>query len=163
MLLGTSAAVLLGTFVQSFAFMALSYYQPLYFQSLGATPLMSGVRLMPFSVSTFPPLGSIPRQLSDLFLSPFRQVGSSIVSIAAGFYVAKVRRKKPTFRVMETGPLMLLPIVRLSDSKVQTHHARLVRHHDARFRLVGDVGREIKHVRFSGLCTLLAQADVGPS
>ncbi|GAA6008632.1 hypothetical protein JCM11491_003376 [Sporobolomyces phaffii] len=71
----TSAAVLIGTFMQSFAFMALSYYQPLFFQALGATPLMSGVRLMPFSI------------------------GSSVVSIAAGFYIAKTRKYKPIMLV----------------------------------------------------------------
>ncbi|GAA6062990.1 hypothetical protein JCM10212_004972 [Sporobolomyces blumeae] len=71
----TSASIFIGTFCQSFAFMALSYYEPLYFQARGSTPLMSGVRLMPFSV------------------------GSSVVSIFAGFYVAKTRKYKPTMLV----------------------------------------------------------------
>jgi len=85
----TSAAVLIGTFCQSFAFMALSYYQPLYFQALGSTPLMSGVRVMPFSVSfTLSLLLCVAPHLTRTSFA--RQIGSSVVSIAAGFYVAKV-------------------------------------------------------------------------
>ncbi|GAA5894859.1 uncharacterized protein JCM6883_002235 [Sporobolomyces salmoneus] len=83
----TSAAALIGTWVQSFSFMALSYYQPLYFQALGSSPLMSGVRLMPFSV------------------------GSSIVSIGAGFYIAKTRKYKPitivSYAIMTLGFALL--------------------------------------------------------
>ncbi|GAA6030021.1 hypothetical protein JCM8097_009218 [Rhodosporidiobolus ruineniae] len=48
----TSAAVVIGVFMQAFAFIAASYYYPLYFQALGSSPLMSGVRLIPFSVGT---------------------------------------------------------------------------------------------------------------
>ncbi|CEQ39190.1 SPOSA6832_00685 [Sporobolomyces salmonicolor] len=50
----TSASICIGVFFQSISFISLSYYQPLYYQVLGSSPLMSGVRLMPFSVSSFP-------------------------------------------------------------------------------------------------------------
>ncbi|TNY23947.1 MFS amino acid permease [Rhodotorula diobovata] len=50
--LRTAAGLLVGVFVQSFAFNGLAYYAPLYFQVLGASPLMAGVLLIPFSVGT---------------------------------------------------------------------------------------------------------------
>ncbi|GAA5855362.1 hypothetical protein JCM9279_001697 [Rhodotorula babjevae] len=50
--LRTAAALLTGVFVQSFAFNGLAYYQPLWFQVTGSSPLMAGVLLIPFSVGT---------------------------------------------------------------------------------------------------------------
>ncbi|GAA5960413.1 hypothetical protein JCM3765_007503 [Sporobolomyces pararoseus] len=95
----TSAAVLIGTFFQSFAFMALSYYQPLYFQALGSSPLMSGVRVMPFSL------------------------GSSVVSIGAGFYIAKTRKYKPimlvSYLIMSLGFALLATLDEKSNTAQQ--------------------------------------------
>lgn len=66
----TSAGLLLGCFLHSFSFISLSYYEPLYFQALGSTPLMSGVLLMPFSV------------------------GTAVVGVLAGFLAARIKRTK---------------------------------------------------------------------
>ncbi|GJN87838.1 hypothetical protein Rhopal_000793-T1 [Rhodotorula paludigena] len=74
-----SAALLSGVFFQAFGFISLSYYEPLYFQALGASPLMSGVWMMPFSV------------------------GTAIFGIAAGFIVVKIKRTKE----MITGAYLL--------------------------------------------------------
>lgn len=59
---------LVDVFIHAFAFISGSYYLPLYFQVLGATPVDSGVKLIPFSL------------------------GSAIVSVAAGFLVTKLGR-----------------------------------------------------------------------
>ncbi|KWU45775.1 MFS general substrate transporter [Rhodotorula sp. JG-1b] len=66
----TSAGLLLGCFLHSFSFISLSYYEPLYFQALGSTPLMSGVLLMPFSV------------------------GTAVFGVLAGFLVVRIKRTK---------------------------------------------------------------------
>ncbi|BGO88825.1 hypothetical protein NBRC10512_002180 [Rhodotorula toruloides] len=66
----TSAALLIGVFFQAFGFIPLSYYEPLYFQALGSSPLMSGVLMMPFSV------------------------GTALFGVAYGFIVAKLKRTK---------------------------------------------------------------------
>lgn len=66
----TSAGLLLGCFLHSFSFISLSYYEPLYFQALGSTPLMSGVLLMPFSV------------------------GTAFFGVLAGFLVVRIKRTK---------------------------------------------------------------------
>ncbi|GAA5873312.1 hypothetical protein JCM3774_005938 [Rhodotorula dairenensis] len=66
----TSAGLLLGCFLHSFSFISLSYYEPLYFQALGSTPLMSGVLMMPYSV------------------------GTAVVGVLAGFLAARIKRTK---------------------------------------------------------------------
>ncbi|GAA5918773.1 hypothetical protein JCM6882_006808 [Rhodosporidiobolus microsporus] len=48
----TTAGILIGTLTQGFGFISLSYYGPIYYQSLGDSPLMAGVAMMPFSVGT---------------------------------------------------------------------------------------------------------------
>ncbi|GAA5863355.1 hypothetical protein JCM1840_007499 [Sporobolomyces johnsonii] len=67
----TSASICIGVFFHSIAFISLSYYQPLYYQVLGSSPLMSGVRLMPFSV------------------------GTSVVSVASGLIIARTKQYRP--------------------------------------------------------------------
>ncbi|GAA5886236.1 hypothetical protein JCM5296_003531 [Sporobolomyces johnsonii] len=67
----TSASICIGVFFHSIAFISLSYYQPLYYQVLGSSPLMSGVRLMPFSV------------------------GTSVVSVASGLMIARTKQYRP--------------------------------------------------------------------
>ncbi|BGP13229.1 hypothetical protein JCM10213v2_001148 [Rhodosporidiobolus nylandii] len=64
----SAAGILIGVFFQGFAFISLSFYEPLYFQALGSSPLMSGVELMPFSV------------------------GTAIIGVISGFVVAKTKR-----------------------------------------------------------------------
>ncbi|GAA5924217.1 MDR family MFS transporter [Sporobolomyces koalae] len=102
----TSAATLVGTFFQSFCFMSVSYYMPLFFQVLGSTPLMSGVRVMPFSV------------------------GSSVVSIAAGFYVAKTRRYKPimlvSYLIMSLGFALLATLDERSNTAQQVLYLMVI-------------------------------------
>lgn len=71
----TAAGLFVGVFLHSFSFISFSYYEPLYFQALGATPLMSGVLLMPFSV------------------------GTAVFGVIAGFIVAKVKRTKESIIV----------------------------------------------------------------
>jgi len=65
-----SAAALLGiAFLHSFTFFAAAYFLPLYFQATdGASPLMAGVRTLPFSL------------------------GGSITSMFGGILVAKIYR-----------------------------------------------------------------------
>lgn len=46
----TTAGLLLSAFVQSISFTGASYYLPNYFQVLGSTATLSGVRLIPFSL-----------------------------------------------------------------------------------------------------------------
>ncbi|KAG8899630.1 hypothetical protein FRB99_006526, partial [Tulasnella sp. 403] len=46
----TTFLFLITVFLHAFAFFAATYYLPLYFQSRGATALMSGVRMIPYSL-----------------------------------------------------------------------------------------------------------------
>lgn len=67
----TTAFILCNVFSHAFAFIGASYYLPLYFQVLGASALLSGVKLIPYSL------------------------GSAIVSIVSGFAVAKSGKYRP--------------------------------------------------------------------
>jgi len=46
----TTGLILVSVFIHGFAFFAATYYLPLYFQSRGASPLSSGVLMIPFSL-----------------------------------------------------------------------------------------------------------------
>lgn len=46
----TTGIILVTCFIHSYSFMALSFYEPIYFQVLGASATLSGVKLMPFSI-----------------------------------------------------------------------------------------------------------------
>jgi len=46
----TTAAILVSVFIHAYSFFAASYYVPLYFQILGASATLSGVKLMPLSL-----------------------------------------------------------------------------------------------------------------
>ncbi|GAA5957862.1 hypothetical protein JCM21900_001290 [Sporobolomyces salmonicolor] len=77
----TSASICIGVFFQSISFISLSYYQPLYYQVLGSSPLMSGVRLMPFSVGT-----SVVSVTSGLIISRTKQY--RLIIIGSYFFSA---------------------------------------------------------------------------
>ncbi|ORY90627.1 MFS amino acid permease [Leucosporidium creatinivorum] len=66
----TTAIILVVVFFQAFAFISCSYYGPIYFQILGSSATISGLQLIPFSF------------------------GTSLISIATGFIIAKVKRTK---------------------------------------------------------------------
>lgn len=67
-------------FIHSFSFISASYYLPLSFQAMGASALLSGVYVIPFSL------------------------GSAFVSIVSGFILAKTGK----YRVIITGALCFL-------------------------------------------------------
>ncbi|KAI0374864.1 MFS amino acid permease [Pilatotrama ljubarskyi] len=46
----TTALILISTFLHAFSFFAGAYYLPVYFQVLGASATMAGVRMLPFSL-----------------------------------------------------------------------------------------------------------------
>ncbi|KAG9008439.1 hypothetical protein FRB94_013263 [Tulasnella sp. JGI-2019a] len=48
----TTVALIISVFIHGFAFMAGSYYMPIYFQSRGASALSSGILLIPYSLMT---------------------------------------------------------------------------------------------------------------
>ncbi len=64
----TTACILLAVYCQSWGFITMSYFGPLYFQILGASSIMSGILMFPFSL------------------------GSSVVSIASGFYISRSKK-----------------------------------------------------------------------
>ncbi|KAF8306333.1 MFS general substrate transporter [Clavulina sp. PMI_390] len=68
----TTGALLLGCFAHGFAFMGGTYYLPLYFQILGSSATMSGVRMMPYSLV------------------------SALVAIISGQIVARTGKYRPT-------------------------------------------------------------------
>ncbi|KLO19543.1 MFS general substrate transporter [Schizopora paradoxa] len=74
----TTAFVLLATFLHAMTFFGASYYVPLYFQILGSSATMSGVRQMPLSV------------------------GSSITAIISGIIVSKTGKYRPVMWVAWT-------------------------------------------------------------
>jgi len=65
------AVILLSSFIHSFAFFAASYFVPLYFQILGASATMSGVKSIPMSV------------------------GGSIMAILCGIIITRTKRYRP--------------------------------------------------------------------
>lgn len=64
----TTACILIAVFCQSWGFITMSYYGPLYFQILGSSSIMSGIRMFSFSL------------------------GSSVISILSGFYISRYKR-----------------------------------------------------------------------
>nr|DAC76725.1 TPA_exp: MFS transporter [Metarhizium majus ARSEF 297] len=71
-------AVLAACFIQSYAFVASAYYLPLYFQAvLGATPILSGVYLLPTAVSI-----SISSTATGVYM---RKTGQYLTPIYIGF------------------------------------------------------------------------------
>ena len=67
----TTAGILVSVFLHSFIFFSASYYVPLYFQILGSSATMAGVRQLPMSL------------------------GSSVMAIASGLIVSKSGRYRP--------------------------------------------------------------------
>lgn len=45
----TTTGIMIGGFVHNLTFLGASYYAPLYFQVLGSSPTMAGIKLLPFS------------------------------------------------------------------------------------------------------------------
>lgn len=64
----TTACILVAVYCQSWGFITMSYYGPLYFQVLGSSSIMSGIRMFPFSL------------------------GSSVISIMSGFYISRSKK-----------------------------------------------------------------------
>jgi len=64
----TTACILIAVYCQSWGFITMSYYGPLYFQILGSSSIMSGIRMFPFSL------------------------GSSVVSIMTGFIISRTKK-----------------------------------------------------------------------
>ncbi|KAK4056280.1 hypothetical protein OIO90_002724 [Microbotryomycetes sp. JL221] len=71
----TPALILISTMLHSFAFIALSFYLPVYFQVLGADALLAGVKFMPYSL------------------------GGALVSIASGFLISYIKRTREIMAV----------------------------------------------------------------
>lgn len=67
----TTAAILIGAFIQSLIFFVASYYVPLYFQILGSSATMAGIRQLPFTL------------------------GSIVLAIVTGIIVSKTGRYRP--------------------------------------------------------------------
>lgn len=67
----TTAAILISVFLHAFCFFAASYYVPLYFQILGSSATMAGVRQLPYSL------------------------GSSACAAVSGVIVARTGRYRP--------------------------------------------------------------------
>ncbi|GAA6054990.1 hypothetical protein JCM3770_000481 [Rhodotorula araucariae] len=117
----TSAALLIGVFVQSYSFIAMSYYQPLYFQALGSSPLMSGVLLMPFSVGTAF-FGVISGFLAVRFKRTKELIIGSYLFATLGFALlatldeSSSRAKQMLYLLVSAvgiGPLFQLPLLHL--------------------------------------------------
>lgn len=85
----TTVATYCTTFAHAFVYIAGSYYLPLYFQIvLGATPLMSGVYLLPLVISM-----TIAQLIAGYFMKkyghavPFVWGGMAIIVLAQGLYI----------------------------------------------------------------------------
>ncbi|KAI9669406.1 MAG: hypothetical protein M1831_000442 [Alyxoria varia] len=76
----SAVAALVTCFVQSFVFISGSYYLPLYFQaSLGSSPLLSGVYLLPTSLSL-----SLSSMVTGIYI---RKTGRYLPPIYAGMFL----------------------------------------------------------------------------
>ncbi|KDN44417.1 hypothetical protein RSAG8_05464, partial [Rhizoctonia solani AG-8 WAC10335] len=68
----TTAILLVSVFIHALAFFSATYYIPLYFQILGASAILSGIKMFPFSL------------------------GGALVAIASGLAVARMKKYRPT-------------------------------------------------------------------
>ncbi|CAE6445742.1 putative transporter C3H1,06c [Rhizoctonia solani AG-1 IB] len=68
----TTAMLLISVFIHAMAFFSATYYIPLYFQILGASAILAGIKMFPFSL------------------------GGAIVAIVSGLVVARMRKYRPT-------------------------------------------------------------------
>lgn len=67
----TTVSILISCFIHTFTLFGASYYVPLYFQILGASATMAGVKQLPISL------------------------GSSVTAIVVGFIIMKTKRYRP--------------------------------------------------------------------
>ncbi|KAF7970050.1 hypothetical protein HWV62_25286 [Athelia sp. TMB] len=84
----TTTALLVCTFIHGLVFFAANYYIPVYFQILGSSATLSGIKMMPFTV------------------------GGAVLSIGAGIVVSKTAGYRPTIWV--GWAVMVLGYVRIS-------------------------------------------------
>ncbi|CAE6446452.1 unnamed protein product [Rhizoctonia solani] len=68
----TTSMLLVSVFIHGMAFFAATYYIPLYFQILGASATLAGIKMFPFSL------------------------GSALLAIVSGLVVARMRKYRPT-------------------------------------------------------------------
>ncbi|KAF8739651.1 MFS general substrate transporter, partial [Rhizoctonia solani] len=68
----TTAMLLISVFIHAMAFFSASYYLPLYFQILGASAILAGIKMFPFSL------------------------GGALVAIVSGLVIARMRKYRPT-------------------------------------------------------------------
>lgn len=71
----TTTGILISVFFHGLVFFAANYYIPVYFQILGSSATLAGVKMMPFTV------------------------GGAVLSIVAGFVVSKTSKYRPTIWV----------------------------------------------------------------
>ncbi|KZO93352.1 MFS general substrate transporter [Calocera viscosa TUFC12733] len=84
----TTTAVLLVTFLHGIAFLCASYYIPLYFQVMGATAILSGVKMMTFSLGSA--LTAIVSGLTVAKLGDYRIVmwfGLTVMTLGFGLMI----------------------------------------------------------------------------
>ncbi|CAE6455549.1 unnamed protein product [Rhizoctonia solani] len=67
----TTAMLLISVFIHAMAFFSASYYLPLYFQILGASAILAGIKMFPFSL------------------------GGALVAIVSGLVVTRMRKYRP--------------------------------------------------------------------
>ncbi|EUC58681.1 MFS transporter [Rhizoctonia solani AG-3 Rhs1AP] len=68
----TTAILLISVFIHALAFYTATYYIPLYFQILGASAILAGIKMFPFSL------------------------GGALVAIVSGLAVARMKKYRPT-------------------------------------------------------------------
>ncbi|KAL5528483.1 hypothetical protein ACEPAF_7619 [Sanghuangporus sanghuang] len=84
----TTAACCIGTFIHTFVFFGASYYTPLYFQVLGSSATMAGIRQMPLSIG-----GAVTSIVIGIVLSktglyrPILWAGSAIMTLGTGLLI----------------------------------------------------------------------------
>ncbi|CAE6434718.1 unnamed protein product [Rhizoctonia solani] len=68
----TTAILLISVFIHGMAFFSATYYIPLYFQILGASAILAGIKMFPFSL------------------------GGALMAIVSGLVVSRMRKYRPT-------------------------------------------------------------------
>ncbi|KIO29866.1 hypothetical protein M407DRAFT_160836 [Tulasnella calospora MUT 4182] len=120
----TTLAIMLCVFLHGFVFFAAAYYLPLYFQARGASALMSGILLIPYSFG-----GSILAAVSGQVISrtgkyrPMLWFGFTIMTLGTGLMINldgnSSRAKEILYQLVAaigTGSLFMTPLLAIQAS-----------------------------------------------
>ncbi|ELU38441.1 MFS amino acid permease [Rhizoctonia solani AG-1 IA] len=97
----TTAMLLISVFIHAMAFFSASYYLPLYFQILGASAILAGIKMFPFSL------------------------GGALVAIVSGLVVTRMRKYRPAMWFSWVGATLIVRYVLLTIGMLAGNDSRI--------------------------------------